>query len=346
MINKFNNSYNKKRNIFLSLLRMHLSFLVVNSHYYKPSQIFIKNKFLLFFIYSNYHVPIFFIMSFYFCLNLFKSKNFQKIKLRYQRIMIPYFIWPIIIWFFNNFLYFILKFNIKYYSFNNLKIQLLTGHVYMRVLWFQYNLILSSTIILIIEFLFINEKIVLYNIIIVSYFIQYSNFNFIFFSKYDYHWKYTLGRLFEIIPYCVSGYILASLKIINYLTKNRVKFIYLIILILILIRKYNIFRSINGFFYQGLNLYFLSLGIFMIFLLLPSEKINNLGIIKSITILSNYTSGVYYLHYHIGLYLTNYIRPIKNKSISGCIIIYIACYALSFIGSLLFGNTKFKHLFQ
>ena len=118
MIKKFINSDNKKRNIFLSLLRMYLSFLVVNAHYYKPSKIFIKNKFLLFFISSNSHVPIFFIMSFYFCLNLFKSKNIQKIKLRYQRIMIPYFIWPIIIWFFNNFFYFILKFSIKYYSFN------------------------------------------------------------------------------------------------------------------------------------------------------------------------------------------------------------------------------------
>lgn len=346
MMNKFNNSHNKKRNIFLSLLRMHLSFLVVNSHFYKPSQIFIKNKFLLFFIYSNYHVPIFFIMSFYFCLNLFKSKNIQAIKLRYQRIMIPYFIWPIFIWFFNNFFYFILKFNIEYYSFNDLKIQLLTGHVYMRVLWFQYNLILSTTIILIIEFLFIKNNIILFNIIIFSYFIQYSNFNFIFFSKYDYHWKYTFGRFFEIIPYCISGYILASLKIINYLTKNRIKFIYLIIFILILIKKCNIFRNIKGFFYQGLNLYFISLGIFMIFLLLPSEKINNLGIRKIITNLSNYTSGVYYLHYHIGLYMENYIRPIKNKSISGCIIIYIISYALSFIGLLLFRNTKFKHLFQ
>lgn len=119
MINKFKNFDNKKRNIFLALLRMYCSFLVVNAHYYKPSQNIIKNI-----LYNSIHVPIFFIMSFYFCLNLFKSKNLQKIKLRYERIIIPYFIWPIIMWFFNNFLFFILKFNIKFYSVNYLLLKI------------------------------------------------------------------------------------------------------------------------------------------------------------------------------------------------------------------------------
>ena len=127
----------------------------------------------------------------------------------------------------------------------------------MKVLWFQYNLIFITLMIIIIHFLF-NEKIILcilLNLKIFGLFFTNSNYNFIFFSQYKDSIKYTFGRFFEIIVYCITGYLLASLKLPHILSKNRIISINFIFSILFLIIKCNIFLGIKGFHYQGLKLY-------------------------------------------------------------------------------------------
>ena len=95
----------------------------------------------------------------------------------------------------------------------------------MTVLWFQYDLIFITLFTVIIHLLF-NEKIVfhiLINLKIFGIFFTYSNYNFYYFNKYDFYKKYTFGRFFEIIPYCITGYILAYLNIVLILSKHRKK---------------------------------------------------------------------------------------------------------------------------
>ena len=135
----------KKYNAFLAILRVYLSFIVINSHYLRTPPI-LMNKYIKRIIRNNLHVPIFFLMSFYFSHKLFLSKNIEKIKKRFERLLIPYLIWPIIILILNNFLYYTFKLNFKI-SFNDLKIQLMTGHCFMTVLWFHYNLIFATLLI-------------------------------------------------------------------------------------------------------------------------------------------------------------------------------------------------------
>ena len=77
----------KKINTSLAFLKIYLSFLVVNSHSYTPKNE-IKKKIIVKLIYNAVHVPTFFIISFYFCYNLFKSKNIKRIKKRFQRLFI------------------------------------------------------------------------------------------------------------------------------------------------------------------------------------------------------------------------------------------------------------------
>ena len=102
----------KKINTSLAFLKIYLSFLVVNWHCYTPKDE-IKKKIIVKLIHNIAHVPTFYIISFYFCCNLFKSKNIKRIKKRFQRLLIPYFIWPIIIWPLNNlFSFYITKINI------------------------------------------------------------------------------------------------------------------------------------------------------------------------------------------------------------------------------------------
>jgi fucose 4-O-acetylase-like acetyltransferase len=92
-----NNRQNK--NINIELLRMILCFWIVTNHTYN----FKNNKFAKI-IKSSFHVPSFMIISFFFFYKSLYTRNINKIKERFQRLLVPYFIWPIIILIINNLL--------------------------------------------------------------------------------------------------------------------------------------------------------------------------------------------------------------------------------------------------
>ena len=201
----------------------------------------------------------------------------------------------------------------------------------MTVLWFQYNLIFTTLLMIIIQLLFKqNTILILINLWNLSYFLQFSNINYNNFSKYNFYIKYTFGRFFEILPYCITGFILSYTKLIDTLKKYRTQTIFIIISNFIFIIKSNIFIRVNGFMYQGINLYISSVSLFIVISLIPLHtNKNKMAIIKIIKMLSNHTSGIYYLHVPIKNYLNNYILLIKNKTFLGCIIIIIFCYFIS-----------------
>ena len=339
------NSENQKIkfNTFLAVLRVYLCFNVINSHYLRTTPI-IMNKYIIRIIRNNLHVPIFFLMSFYFSQKLFLSKNVSKIKQRFERLLIPYFIWPMIIYLINNFLYYTFGLIFKI-SLNDLIIQLMTGHCFVGVLWFQYNLVFATLLIIIIIFLFLNYSVtILLNLCIFAFYFQYSNLNYKIFSKYDFFKRYTFGRFSEIIPYCIIGFIIPSLNLMI-LRKYRIYSIYLLLLIFLLLLKYELFKNINGFMYQGIPLVIKSSLVFLISLLMPYEKINNKYIII-IKIVTSYTSGIYFLHSNVQKWMKNSIRLIKNGTLSGNIIIYIISYIISLIGEKIVRKNKYKCLFQ
>ena len=171
--------------------------------------------------------------------------------------------------------------------------------------------------------------------------------NYQIFIKFDYYQKFTFGRFFEIIPFCISGYIMAFFNINHFLKKSRIKAIYLFSIILIFLIKYNNMTSnVNGFGYQGIKVHIKSICFFIIFTLFTSEKIKNKNIINLIKLISNVTPGIYYLHYPLYIYLKNYILLIKNQNLCGSLIIYIICFLASLIGNKIFYNNILKHLFQ
>ena len=335
----------KKFNIGFAILRIYLSFLVVTTHCFEPDAT-TRKKIVMRIIRNAVHVPNFYLMSFYFCYNLFKSKNIRKIKIRLQRLLIPYFVWPIIIWSINNLLsFFFIKISII--SFKSFILQFITGNDFMRILWFQCNLILITLLIIIIHFIF-NEKLVLYtliNLLFFGIFFTYSNYNYILFSKYNFDIQFSCGRFFEISGFCISGYFLASSNFVYILSKNRTISINIFIPILILIIKYKIFSQIIGFQYQGLRLYILSINVFFIFSLIPNEAFENKYIIKFIRHISIHTVGIYFIHIHVFYYLSIF-SLVKNKSLNVSIIVYIISYFISFFGKLLFRKTILINLFQ
>jgi surface polysaccharide O-acyltransferase-like enzyme len=335
----------KKINIGFAALRIYLSFLVVTAHCFQPNSTTSKKN-IIRIIHNSIHVPTFFLMSFYFCYNSFKSKNIRKNKIRLQRLLIPYFVWPIIIWSINNLLsFFFIKISII--SFKSFILQFITGNDFMRILWFQCNLILITLLIMIIHFL-LSEKLVLYaliNLLFFGMFFTYSEYNYILFSKYNFCIMFSFGRFFEVCGFCVTGYFLASSNFVNILSKNRSISISIFMPILILIIKYKIFLEISGFYYQGLRLYFLSISVFFIFSLIPNEGIENKYIIKFIKHISIHTVGIYFIHFHVFYYL-HIFSLVKSMTLNASIIVFIISYFISLFGKLIFRKTILINLFQ
>ena len=343
MIVKIKSKKNQKFNPFFALLRMYLSFLVVKSHCYSRKNRF-QNIFILeFFIKSRFHVPIFYIMSFYFCSNIFTSRSIGKIKQRFERILIPYLIWPLVIYILNNYIYHYRK-KITFYELTQ---QLLFGAPLIPTFWFQINLIIATFLIVIFELLFKKFSFLfLLDLLIISFYFQYNNYNYYLFYNFSYYKKYSFGRFAEILPYCISGFIVSYLKISLFINKyfncSHLLFIYIVFSF-----KYTIFNNhVKGFMYQGLQLYFKSLFIFNVVLLIPLDIISYSKFIKAIKFITNYTAIVYTLHIIIFQYAKKYFSLVRNRTLYGCMIVYLICYTIGLFGILIFGKTKLKYLFQ
>ena len=311
-----NNSINqnKELNIGIRILRIFLSFMVVIDHFYNR-KIVKKYSYIIY-----YHIPCFFLISFFFTYRTLISFNISKIKIRFERLLIPYFCWSLIAWIKRNLYYYIRKRKFIY-SIKDFSISLINGHILNVVLWFQNILILVTLLFLIIIFLFKKKYLFIFKLLyLLSYILQYSGINYFFFLKnFSTHSRSTFGRFFEAIPLTI---------------------------ILILITKYQIFSEINNFKYGGLRLNLAAFCIFIIFSLIPSKiygfDLKNNVIIK----ITNYTGGIYFTHYLIGKgFICSSTIFVKKKTILGCTIIYLMSYITSCIGFKLLGNSKLKHLF-
>ena len=149
----------------IQILRILFSFHILVFHFHCVHKKQYKLKYIRNII-SKVDIDLitFFIISFYFSHDTFVFKNIIKIKFRFKRLLIPYIIWPIII--------FIIRNVNNYFSnnnlirFKNLYYQLLIGNGINLVFWFQFNLMLIS-LIFIIVILFSQKKYPFYLCLIV-----------------------------------------------------------------------------------------------------------------------------------------------------------------------------------
>ena len=332
------------RNLGLELLRGILCFWVILFHCLRVENKYLKNIIKI----KIFHVPTFIFISFYFLYKNLCERNIHKIKFRFKRLLIPYFIWPIIVFIINNLFYQIFKFNRfgRFLSFNDLKIQLITGRKYINVLWFQFNLIFFTLLFFIISFLFKNNFLfILQTIGIFFYFLQYSDLNYIFFNKYKDTISRTLGYFCETAPIAITSLSFSSINIVKKLKNHRKKALFFSFLFLCFLFHYDIFLEVKGFAYRGIINNFGSFFLFITFSLLPLENIDSIRIILFINKITSYTQGIYCLHSIVNAYLKLIFNFIKNSTFLGCISIYLVSYYLSYIGIRYFGKTKLKYLF-
>ena len=338
--NNYHLKMKKEYNLGIGILRVCLSFIVIMDHLYDQKK---YNRYIYFFY---YHIPTFFLLSFFYTFNTLLSFNINKIKNRFERIVIPYIIWNFIYWIFNIIYFYILKKKCRHSLIDFLN-NLLNGHIFNCAFWFQNILILITIIfeivILLLKNLYMNALILLG---LLAYILQYTGYNYKFFKKnFSLHYRLTLGRFAEGLPNAVSGFYIAS-KNFTIISKNN---IINSLIILLFITKLNIFSDIKTFKYGGIRLNIAGICIFFIFYLFPFGAINNKFLINLIKQLTSFTGGIYFIHNLIGRgYILNIILSIleiKRKSLLECVIVFFISYILCFFGTKLFGRTKFRHLF-
>ena len=334
----------KKINHGLSILKVILAFYVVKTHSFKHHST--ENKIILYIIgrYRNLHVPSFMIMSFYFNYNGLISKNASRIWKRFERLLIPYIFWPIIIYLIK--IIFCKCYNLEMpFTFKKLIVQFILGNSIINPLWFHFSLMITTlSFLIIIHIITKNYLFVFHVLMIMSYFLQYSKTNFDSINNIRIHFKISINREIEMIPYAVTGFNFASVNIINHLKSYRYKSITFSVIIFLFLDYFSVFIELNA--YSGIRRIISSICLFLTFSQLPFEKIKNKYINKFIEYLTRYTAGIYYLHTTVKYYLRYYFKYVRKGTLEGSFIIYIVTYLICNFGIIIFGKTKAKYLFS
>ena len=331
-----------QRNLGIEILRVFLCFRIIILHYYSG-----KTKYILKLKSNRTQVSCFFFISFYFLYSTISKRNTQKMKLRLERLIIPFIIYPVVVWIFNNLMYLVIKFNRfnRLLTLNELILNLLTGKGIfgIGVLWFHFNLIIFSIFFFIASSLLKNNFLIVFQILAsLSYIIQYSKINDRFFKKYTFYIYMSIGNLIETFPIAIAGFSLSSSNSTNTFLNNRKKFLFFFFYFRYLIMNYDVFSYLSGNSSPGIIKTIYSFCLFNGFYILPFEILND-KIIYFIKQITKFTQGIYCLHFLI-LY---YLKVIFNRKgfFIDCIILYIISYLLSYIGYIIFSKTKIKYLF-
>ena len=340
IVNKINN-----KNFYygIQILRMICSYLIVQLHCFNFA--LTKDKILLKLLYGAWiYVTIFFILSLFFSHRTLISKDFSKIKLRFQRLLTPYIIWPILFYFIRILLYF--KDKTKFYKIKQLLGQLIIGFGIESVFWFQFNLIMAHLIFIIIIFLFKKNYLYYIQLIGILGFLFYpTKYHTKFFFKYNICIVRTIGCTCRILISTSIGFSIAEFNIINYLQKKKIKTLIFCFLALYLANELYYVEK-RGLFIELIVCDVVAICTVFIFFLISFNCKFKDKIILAIQILTNYTCGIFCIHKKMRDILC-YLNILNNRNvkIKECILIYLLSYIVSFVGIKILGKTKLKYLF-
>ena len=332
-----------RKNLGIQILRMVLCFWIIMFHCYKSNNklSYLLHRYIL-------HVPTFIVISFFFSFKSIYGKDFKKIISRFERLVIPYLAFPIIILVINNFCFICFKTSIfgRIFTIKDLILQYIFGRQFIAVYWFQFYLIWSTLLFTIISFFFKKKFFIMINLIgLISYALQYSNLNYMFFVNYSSLVRYSIGVFVEVLPLSVVGFIISSIDFFQIVKHCRGKTMLYSFIGLFFIFRYNIFIRIKNNNFAGFENNICSLFIFIIFYLLPLENINSEVLNICICQITNYTQGIYSLHLIVFLFLESNIKLKNIRNFGRCIFIYLISYLISFLGTKLFKKSKLIYIF-
>lgn len=325
----------RKINLGISLLRMWMAFEVILLHrmswsgYEGPLFSFLKTCEL-------FSVPVFLIVSFYLSASLLESGNTERFYKRLIRLFIPQVGWAVICWL----VYVatdIVFMHVLEHSFMDLLIAVVSGcrQNTNPSTWFQAVLILL-TVFYFLVFRFFGKQtawIIVHLSVVLALMIQANGAYYHFFETKSYELMNTVGRFFEVMPYAGVGLILKRIDILERLKDRR----YIAIVVcaaLFFATPHFSFPQYEGFF-AGVYPICMALFLFLIFLLLPLEKVS-WNIRKTILTITRFTLGIYCAHRLVyGIMDIIYeLLSLQPKAMTKCIMTYLACYIMSYIVTL------------
>lgn len=342
---KVNKNINNKKTIIIGiqLLRIIFSFHILVFHCINKLKYQSK---IIKWIINNVGIDLctFFIISFYFSYNSFSSRNILKIKHRFKRFFIPYIIWPNIFFIINFFTHY--NYKIPTIEFKLLYYQLIIGYGFHLVFWFLFNIIFISLIFSIIIFLS-KKRYFLYLFLIailfslLGYYMNHSKF----FSFYQNNIVFPpIKSISSSYLFSLTGFYLFSIHYIELLKKYKIKIKFLCVLIIYLYIFYK--KSIgNSLFILNIIKILCSVSLLTIFLLFPFSKLNHSLFSIIIKQLSSYSGGIYYIHTKVQIYLDLLSKEMSSRTLLSCIINYLICNIICFIGLKTFKKTSLRYLF-
>lgn len=338
----------REYNIGLAILRTIMSFMVVLCHCWDASEA--RGILKVFSCVRGFAVPVFMLMSFILVQQTLVEHKKSKIICRFERLLIPHFGWAVIYWVI--FLLIDSIFNTHFeHGITDIIWQILFGHSpqLIPVMWYQVNLIWLTLLFLIIICAFKkNYESVLLILGGVALIVQYSGINMIF-DTWRWELKYPLGRFAEMLPIAVVGFMISSHKILDKLKSHMWIVIISSIITIGIDGLYGFFSSVPGYGYSGVRMTVVGMAFVAMFFVIPFDRLDD-RIKQIIGIMTNCTMGTYCMHLLVSRILNNVIShcniPITINSFGECIFIWILCFGFSWIGSLLFGKTKMKALFN
>lgn len=322
------NFYQQSRNILFDLLRIVLTFLVVNIHIRNVTH----GKINFLESYGYYSVPLFITLSFF-----LMSKYFLQTKLAFIVILsrIKRLFPSLVFW---SAVGFLLKPNLI--NIRNIFMQLFTGKVVNTPLYYLNILIVLTLIFWIITYLPAKFKTPLYFVIIfIAFFLEYTGFNTSFFNPMGNEIRKSYGQIVELIKYASLGVLFGIL-----VKKNKKNFV-LIGLIGCMILLLSIFKFPQpwGYNYSGLKLFLGTILVFSFILLIDhvnfSEKIN-----KTISMLGGYSFGVYLCHIIFFEGLLKIFPNLKLFNVSYPFLLLFLYTCCCYIFCFLFDILTFKKL--
>lgn len=324
----------ENHNYGIDILRVILTFTVILYHFWDAPNSTIIDKGIN--MLRGIAAPSFFLLSVYLTSKHIISSNNAKLRNRITRLRIPFYFWGIVAW---------LALTIVRFSPENknelimsLLWQMFTGHAHgvNAPLWYMIVLCWITTIYFFI-FKAKNRQVsiaILSLLTAGSFCFQYAGWNYWLFGDLSFEVRYPLGRIVEMIPYASAGLLLWWIE-----KKISKKWLFLIIglvgLVLYALLSALSTIKIEGFDYSGVPKLIGSLSFVMFFIALPLQNLStsHKSLIQKI---SNYTLGIYCMHYIIGQGINMTIKI--QSQILQCVIIYICGYVVSMLLS------KVKHL--
>ena len=260
---KYNEIENRKLNLGIEILRFLLSLWIVVLHCTIISKDFKK------YFNKGFHVPTFILLSFYFFYPVLCRRDINKVISRFQRLLIPYILWPLIILIVNNVLLSIFSFGQfkTKVTFRFFYIQIVMASAYHKIFWFQFNLIFLTLFLTIIAFIYKQNLLDIFLILgIISFYLIESKINYKIFLQFYGSFGKNVGSLIELLPIAVIGCIYSSIKILTKMKNNSKLFPLLMTSLLFMSFKYNIFVYPQGLRYPNILLHiFASTILFLLF---------------------------------------------------------------------------------